>query len=62
MQRTLQLRAAADRAVCASLAPEQMHWLNVYANGVNASIAEQKAHLPLEFKLLRYEPAPWTAS
>ena len=58
MQRTLQLRAAADRAV-ALLAPEQMHWLNVYANGVNASIAEQKAHLPLEFKLLRYEPAPW---
>jgi penicillin amidase len=59
MQRTLQLRAAADRAL-AVLPADQMHWLNVYVQGVNASIAEQKAHLPLEFKVLRYEPAPWT--
>ena len=59
MQRTLQLRAAADRAL-ASLPTDQLHWLDVYANGVNASIAEQKTHLPLEFKLLRYEPAAWT--
>ena len=59
LQRTLQLRAAADRAL-AVLPPEQLHWLVRYADGVNASIAEQKAHLPLEFKLLRYEPAVWT--
>jgi penicillin amidase len=59
MQRTLQLRAAADRAL-PLLPADQMHWLEVYARGVNASIAEQREHLPLEFKLLRYEPAPWT--
>ena len=27
---------------------------------MNASIEEQTAHLPLEFKLLRYEPKAWT--
>ena len=63
MQRTLQLRAAADRAL-ALLPPDQMHWLEAYARGVNASMQEQmggsKPHLPLEFRLLRYQPAPWT--
>ena len=57
-QRTLQLGPTADRAV-ASLAPDQLHWLQLYARGVNASIAEQQSHLPLEFRLLRYTPAPW---
>jgi penicillin amidase len=59
LQRTLQLRVAADRAI-ATLPPDQLHLLEQYAAGVNASIAIQRAHLPLEFRLLRYEPAPWT--
>jgi penicillin amidase len=59
MQRTLQLRAAADRAL-AVLPPDQLHWLEAYARGVNASIAQQRAHLPLEFRVLAYEPEPWT--
>jgi penicillin amidase len=58
-QRTLQMRAAADRAL-GTLSPELTHLLERYAAGVNASIADQRAHLPLEFRLLRYEPAPWT--
>ncbi|MDQ2834818.1 MAG: penicillin acylase family protein [Acidobacteriota bacterium] len=58
-QRILQLRASADHAL-AALAPEQIHLLQRYADGVNASIAVQRAHLPLEFRLLRYQPAPWT--
>ncbi len=58
-QRTLQLRAAADRAV-AVLPPDQLHFLEVYARGVNASIATQSAHLPLEFRVLKITPAPWT--
>ncbi len=58
-QRTLQIRAAADRAL-ATLPPDELHLLERYAAGVNASIATQSAHLPLEFRLLRYEPAPWT--
>jgi penicillin amidase len=59
IQRTLQLRAAADRAVSA-LPPEQLHYLEAYARGVNASIELQRSHLPLEFSILRYQPASWT--
>ncbi|HTD95474.1 MAG TPA: penicillin acylase family protein, partial [Edaphobacter sp.] len=59
IQRTLRLRASADRAF-ATLPPDQLHWLELYARGVNASIASQLPHLPLEFRLLRYEPTPWT--
>lgn len=58
-QRTLQVRAAADRAV-AVLPPDQMHQLQAYARGVNAFIAQSGDHLPLEFHLLHYAPAPWT--
>jgi penicillin amidase len=58
-QRTLQIRAAADRAL-ATLPADQLHLLERYAAGVNASIADQSTHLPLEFRLLRYVPAPWT--
>jgi penicillin G amidase len=59
LQRTLQIRAAADRAF-AVFPPEQLRWLELYARGVNASIDAQRAHLPLEFRILRYQPAPWT--
>lgn len=59
LQRALQIRAAADRAF-AVFPPEQMRWLELYARGVNASIEAQRSHLPIEFRLLRYQPAPWT--
>lgn len=59
VQRYLQLRSTADRAASA-IPKEQLHYLEVYARGVNASIALQQKHLPLEFKVLRYTPAPWT--
>ena len=59
LQRTLQLRAAADRAI-AILPADQRHWLEVYARGVNASIAAQHDHLPIEFRLIGYQPASWT--
>ena len=59
LQRTLQIHAAADRAL-AVFPPEQMHWLELYARGVNSSMEAQRAHLPIEFRLLRYQPAPWT--
>jgi penicillin G amidase len=58
-QRIMQIRAAADRAITL-LPPDQLHWLTLYATGVNASLETQRAHLPLEFRLLRYQPAPWT--
>ena len=59
LQRTLQLRVSADRAL-AAMPPGQLHWLDLYARGVNASIAAQHNHLPIEFRLLGYQPAPWT--
>lgn len=59
IQRVLQLRATADRAISA-IPKDQLHYLEVYARGVNASIALQRDHLPLEFEVLRYTPAPWT--
>ena len=58
-QRTMQIRTAADRGI-AVLPPDQLHWLTLYASGVNASIEAQRPHLPLEFRLLRYQPDPWT--
>jgi penicillin amidase len=45
LQRTLQLRTAADRAV-AALPADQKHWLDVYARGVNASIAPSTPTCP----------------
>ncbi|MEO6911951.1 MAG: penicillin acylase family protein, partial [Edaphobacter sp.] len=58
-QRILMVRASADRAA-ASLLPDQLHWFQLYAQGVNASIAAQRPHLPIEFRILRYQPAKWT--
>ena len=59
LQRTLQLRATAEHAL-ATMPPDQMHWLEVYARGVNTSMAGQHDRLPIEFRLLGYQPAPWT--
>lgn len=64
-QRILQLRSAADRAI-AVLPVDQLHQLQVYANGVNAFIAAHDGSsggrntLPVEFHLLRYTPSAWT--
>jgi acyl-homoserine lactone acylase PvdQ len=58
-QRTLQLRATADRAL-AILAPDQLHQLEAYARGVNAFLATHAETLPVEFHLLHYTPAPWS--
>ena len=62
LQRTLQLTETADRAVV-TLAPDQLHQLEAYARGVNAFIAQatgpHNGHLPVEFHLLHYTPAPW---
>jgi len=59
LQRTLQVSEAADRAI-ATLPADQLHQLQAYARGVNAFIAQSSSHLPVEFHLLHYTPAPWT--
>lgn len=60
-QRYLQFREACQRTA-AALDPQQRHYLGVYANGVNAFIERTRDRLPLEFRLLRYSPAPWSVT
>ena len=59
LQRTLALGPTADR-ILIELPPDQLHAFERYAAGVNAAIAAQHGHLPLEFHLLSYDPRPWT--
>lgn len=60
LQRTLQLRNAADSAI-KTLDPDERHSLERYAEGVNAFLADNADHLPAEFRVLGYKPRPWTA-
>src|SRR5438067_704262 len=59
-QRYLQIPDACERAA-SKLEPQQRHYLEMYARGVNALIERSREHLPLEFRILRYSPAPWRA-
>ncbi len=61
-QRRLGLGFAAENAIKAmSKNAENMAVINAYADGVNAFIATLDAQsLPLEYKLLDYEPELWT--
>ena len=59
-ERILSLDVAASRAV-AALPPDQMRQLERYAEGVNAAMEQAHDHLPIEFRVLRYTPRPWTA-
>ncbi|HEV2386144.1 MAG TPA: penicillin acylase family protein [Candidatus Acidoferrales bacterium] len=58
-RRTLGLRAAAQ-AEANSLDPEGKAMVAAYADGVNLYIEQHRWNLPLEFRLLRYRPRPWT--
>ena len=57
-QRLLQIRAAAD-STTAHMPPDELHQLQVYAQGVNAFISSHMDHLPAEFRVLQYRPKPW---
>jgi penicillin amidase len=57
---TLDLRRAAE-AEWSAAPPDVREALTRYAEGVNAQMARMTGRaLPLEFQLLRFEPAPWT--
>ncbi|WP_018130816.1 penicillin acylase family protein [Effusibacillus pohliae] len=43
-----------------ALTPEFRNYLQRYADGVNAFVAQNRSKLPPEFTLLGYEPEPWT--
>ncbi len=56
--RTLGVYRAAQQDL-AALSPETLSYLQAYADGVNAFIAEAGNDLPLEFRILGYQPEPW---
>lgn len=58
-QRILGIAQVAYRAAEA-LSPEDRTYFEAYARGVNASMEQSRQHLPLEFRLMHYAPAPWT--
>ncbi len=58
-ERILSLDVAATRAI-AALPPDQLRQLERYAEGVNAAMEQARDHLPIEFRVLRYMPRPWT--
>jgi penicillin amidase len=45
-----------------ALPPEMVATMEAYAAGVNYYLATHEEHLPFEFALLGYQPAPWTAA
>jgi penicillin amidase len=57
-QRILEIGRAADAAL-AAMDPADRRFLDDYARGVNAYIAQAQGHLPAEFRLLGYRPQPW---
>jgi len=58
-QRILGLRQVAAKTV-STLSARDRSFLDAYVKGVNTSMGEQAAHLPLELRILRYKPRPWT--
>jgi len=59
-QRILGLRAAARKNL-EMANPRDRGFFEAYARGVNTYIKTQANRLPLEFRILRYEPRPWVA-
>lgn len=57
--RRLRLRRAAEDHVKTMPAADRV-WLAAYARGVNEYIDSHRANLPPEFRLLRYQPRPWS--
>ena len=58
-QRILGLRVAARKALEVS-SPQNRPHFEAYARGVNAYIESRRNRLPVEFRILKYSPRPWT--
>jgi penicillin amidase len=58
-QRILGLRAAAQHAAAAVPRRDRVYF-EAYARGVNAFISSHPDRLPVEFRILKYSPKPWT--
>ena len=59
-QRILGLKVVARKTIETLPAEDRSHF-EAYARGVNAYIESHGNRLPLEFRVLRYSPRPWTA-
>jgi penicillin amidase len=59
-QRIVGLRAAVKKAI-EMVSPRDRSFFEAYARGVNAYIATHGNRLPIEFRILRYAPKPWSA-
>ncbi|HEY2390803.1 MAG TPA: penicillin acylase family protein [Candidatus Angelobacter sp.] len=60
-QRTMRLRVIAER-VALQLPPRDRAFFEAYAKGVNAYIDQHSKNLPMEFRVLRCQPRPWTVA
>ena len=60
-QRILGIGAEAEKRAATAPGDDRQQF-GAYARGVNAYIASRSDHLPLEFRLARYRPRPWTFS
>jgi len=58
-QRILGLRVAARKTMEMTSAEDRAHF-EAYTRGVNAFIESHRDKLPVEFRILRYSPQPWT--
>src|SRR5271156_4818117 len=58
-QRILGLRAVARKTAENAPPQDRLHF-EAYARGVNTYIETHRDRLPLEFRILRYSPRPWT--
>jgi penicillin G amidase len=59
-QRVLGLRAAARKSLQMA-SPRDRSYFDAYARGVNAFIESHGNRLPIEFRILKYQPKPWQA-
>src|SRR5262249_45830478 len=57
-QRYLQIRNAVERGA-ATLNSRDRKFFEDYSSGVNAFINSHRNKLPLEFRILQYQPKPW---
>lgn len=60
-QRILGLRVVAEAAE-KTISARDRAYFDAYTRGVNAFIEAHRNHLPLEFRLMKYQPRPWTVT
>ena len=58
-QRILGMRLAARKTI-KTISSDDRARIEAYARGVNAFIDSHRDRLPIEFRILRYSPKPWT--